>query len=497
MRPMENLMNNVLQRRSPSRVLSAGVAFLVTSTLLSGCGEGQAETAPEVSTAEVIRQDLQITAEATGQLEPMRTIEVKSKASGEVREVLVDTGDRVEPGTLLVTIDARDVQNDYNQSQADFDVAQERYNIAGAQLRRSEELLQAGVITAQEHEGRNLEYANARAALVRAETNLELARLRLQDVTIRSPLAGTVLSKTVEEGSVIQSAAGNVSGGTTLLTIANLDIIEVRTLVDQTDVGRIEAGLPAHVRVEALPNRTFSGQVEKIEPQAVVQQNVVMFPVVVHLDNSEGLLKPGMSAEVTMIIAERPQVLTLPNNAIVTVAEVAAAASVLGVPEARAQIDQAAFQELTRELVASRGGEAPARDTAAATDEGLQGLTPQEIRARVQSGDISPEQLREMRQGAGGRVAGGAGAQGFRQARAQTSSENGRPGVVFVRNANGQLSARAVLIGVNDWNNSEVLIGLEEGELVALVGGASLQAQQRERQQQMQNRMGGGLPFGR
>jgi HlyD family secretion protein len=497
MRPMENLMTNVPTRRRPGRVLHAGGAILVTTLLLSGCGEGQAEGAPSVSTADVLRQDLQITAEATGQLEPLRTIEVKSKASGEVREVLVDTGDRVEPGTLLVTIDARDVQNDYNQSRADLDVAQERYNIAGAQLRRSEELLQAGVITAQEHEGRNLEYANARASLVRAETNLELARLRLEDVTIRSPLAGTVLSKTVEEGSVIQSAAGSVSGGTTLLTIANLDVIEVRTLVDQTDVGRIEAGLPAHVRVEALPNRVFEGKVEKIEPQAVVQQNVVMFPVVVHLDNSEGLLKPGMSAEVTMIIAERPQVLTLPNNAIVTVNEVAAAASVLGVPEGRAQIDPAAFQELTRQLVASRGGEAPARDDAA-PPEPRGGMTPEQMRARVQSGEISPQQLREMMQGAGGRAAGAAaGAQGFRQARAQTSSENGRPGVVFVRDANGQLSARPVLIGVNDWNNSEILIGLEEGEAVALIGGAALQAQQRERQQQMQNRMGGGLPFGR
>jgi HlyD family secretion protein len=91
---------------------------------------------------------------------------------------------------------------------------------------------------------------------------------------------------------VIQSAAGSVSGGTTLLTIANLDVIQVRTLVDQTDVGRIQAGMAATVRVEALPDRVFEGKVEKIEPQAVVQQNVVMFPVVVHLDNADGSSSP-------------------------------------------------------------------------------------------------------------------------------------------------------------------------------------------------------------
>ncbi|TVP50025.1 MAG: efflux RND transporter periplasmic adaptor subunit, partial [Gemmatimonadales bacterium] len=298
-------MNEARPTRRPSRTLAGGAAILLTVTALAGCGEGQAEPAPTLSTSDVIRRNLQITAEATGTLEPIRTIEVKSKASGEVQQVMVDTGDRVEPGTLLVTIDARDVQNDYDQSEADHEVAQERLNISENQLRRSEELLAAGVITRQEHEGRNLEFANARAALVRAQTNLELARLRLQDVTIRSPLHGTVLSKTVEEGAVIQSASGSVSGGTTLLTIANLDIVQVRTLIDQTDVGRLEAGMTAHVRVEALPDRMFEGKVEKIEPQAVVQQNVIMFPVVVHLDNPDGLLKPGMSAEVTVIVAER------------------------------------------------------------------------------------------------------------------------------------------------------------------------------------------------
>jgi HlyD family secretion protein len=470
------MMNNARRTRRPSRTLVGGAAVLLTVTALAGCGEGQAETAPTLATSEVIRRNLQITAEATGTLEPIRTIEVKSKASGEVQQVMVDTGDRVVPGTLLVTIDARDVQNDFDQSEADYEVAQERLNISENQLRRSEELLAAGVITRQEHEGRNLDFANARAALVRAQTNLELTRLRLEDVTIRSPLQGTVLSKTVEEGAVIQSASGSVSGGTTLLTIANLDIVQVRTLIDQTDVGRIEAGMTAHVRVEALPDRMFEGKVEKIEPQAVVQQNVVMFPVVVHLDNPENLLKPGMSAEVTVIVAERPEALTLPNNAVVTQNEVLAAASVLGVPEARAQIDPAVFQEMSRELAARRGGGSAA---AAAGEQSAEGARPQQ----------APP--------AAGRARGGAGATGFQRARSGANAENGRPGVVFVRGADGLLSARAVLIGVNDWNNSEILMGVEEGEVVALIGGAALQARQQERNAQMQSRMGGGLPFGR
>jgi RND family efflux transporter MFP subunit len=233
--------------------------------LLGACGTGQAEEAPRYQLAEVVRQDLQVTAEATGQIEPVRKVEVKSKASGEVLEVLIETGDRVDPGSLLVRIDPRDVQNDYQQARADHEVAKERFAIAHAQLRRSENLFSGGVITEQEHEGRRLEYVNAQSNLVRAETSLELSRLRTEDVTIRAPLGGVVLERHVEEGTVIQSAAQNVSGGTTLLTIANLEVVQVRTLVDETDVGRIQPGMPVTVRVDAYADRTFRGVVEKID----------------------------------------------------------------------------------------------------------------------------------------------------------------------------------------------------------------------------------------
>ena len=153
-----------------------------------------------------------ITAEATGTVEPIRKVEVKSKASGEVLRLHVDIGDRVEPGALLAELDPRDVRNEFDQAEADLDVARARLEISQAQLERSEELLRLDVISTQEHESRSLDFANSRANLVRAETNYELSQLRMTDVTIRAPLAGTVLEKNVEEGQVIQSASQNVSG---------------------------------------------------------------------------------------------------------------------------------------------------------------------------------------------------------------------------------------------------------------------------------------------
>jgi HlyD family secretion protein len=469
------------------RLLAGGA-----TALMAACAAEEAVVPAGPTIVEAGRQHLEIIVEAAGELEPLRAVEVMSKASGEVIETLVDTGDPVETGTLVAQIDPRDVQNDFNQAEADYEVAQERLAIAESQLRRSEQLLAAGVITTQEHEGRDLEFANARANLVRAETSLGLARLRLADVTIRSPLTGTVLAMNVEEGQVISSPSGNVSGGTVLMTIADLSVMQVRTLVAEADVGRIEAGMTATVFVDAFQDRSFQGTVEKIEPQAVVEQNVVNFPVIVSLDNAEGILKPGMSADVSVLLAERPNAITLPNNAIVSFEEMAAAASVLGVPEDRLNLDPSAFQELRREV--AMGGAAPA-DSSAPSDsagprtgqvrisrEDLQGL-----RERVQSGDITPEEIQARIQaargggggliaigGPNGGVAGAAGEEGERAVRSNLSTAGGRPGIVFVEGPDGTLSPRPILVGVTDWSNSEILAGLDEGERVALIGVAAM-----------------------
>lgn len=311
-----------------------------------GCSEPEETNGVSLQTAPAELRGMRITAEADGQMEPVLKVEVKSKASGEILELFVDSGDEVEPGTLLATVDPRDVENAWKQALADLTVAQEREKIAEAQLYRNRRLLEEEVITTQEFESRELESANARAALVRAETNRDLAQLRLADVTIKAPMAGTILEKLVEYGQVIQSATQNVSGGTTLFVMANLDDMRVRTLVDETDVGKLAAGLPATVSVEAFPDRTFRGHIEKIEPQAIVQQNVTMFPVIVLLDNRAGLLKPGMNAEVEVLVDERTETVAVPNNAIVQPQEMAAAAEVLGLDPESVAFDYQAYGPL-------------------------------------------------------------------------------------------------------------------------------------------------------
>ena len=515
--------------------LAVGGAALLGA---SGCG-GDAAASDEASfaTAPVSRTDLRITAEATGLVEPVRTVEVKSKASGEVLRLHVDVGDRVDAGDLLAEVDPRDVLNAFNQAEADLEVAEARLEISQAQLARSVELLAAGVITQQEHEGSNLEAANARAQLVKGRTNLELARLRLGDVTIRAPLAGTIILKSVEEGAVIQSASGNVSGGTTLFQMANLEAMQVRTLVDETDVGQLEAGMESTVRVEAFPDRSFVGIIEKIEPQAEVQQNVTMFPVIVLLDNLSGLLKPGMNAEVEVLVNEALDVLTVPNNAVVQVNQMAPAAELLGLDPNDIQIDRAALRggPMRASGAPTEGRADPASEGRPTGGPGGFGDMSEEDRARmrelreqVAAGVISQDSLRaimvsmrgaargaETETGAeaaqavpsGERTRGGAGARtrgtapgdgGFTgrggRDRGQ-GQQDARVAIVFVVLEDGTIEPRPVRLGLGDWDQTAVLSGLQENDQVAIIGAAQLQAQQAEFLARMRER-GGGNPFG-
>jgi len=121
-----------------------------------------------------------------------------------------------------------------------------------------------------------------------------------------------------------------VSGGTTILKMADLTKVRVRALVNETDIGKVRPGLPAQVTVDAFPDRPFIGTVEKIEPQATIQQSVTMFPVLISIDNIARLLMPGMNGEVSIEVERRENVLAIPNDAVRSMNEVAAVAPLLG-----------------------------------------------------------------------------------------------------------------------------------------------------------------------
>jgi len=272
----------------------------------------------ELPTAVVEVRDITVSVSATGVLEPIKVVEVKSRASGEILQMPVEMGDIVERGQLLAQVDTRILDQEFKQADADLQSAITRKEIAERQYLRAQDLHQQDLISENDLEASEQNATNAQATLLRSEASLQLARERLEDATVTAPITGTIISKAVEEGVIITSSTSNVSGGTTLVRMADLSRLQIRTLVDEIDIGKVLAELEVESTVEAFPDRTFTGAVMKIEPQAVVQQSVTTFPVLSFVDNSDGMLLPGMNADVNIIIHRRPGVLAVPNEAVKT-----------------------------------------------------------------------------------------------------------------------------------------------------------------------------------
>jgi HlyD family secretion protein len=416
-------------------------------SLLIACKE---ETPPpSYQAVPVERRDIIVSAQASGAVQPDTTVEVKSKASGEVLQLHVETGEVVKRGTPLVRIDARNARNALAQAQADLDVARAKLTNATSQKGRADELFKSQSITQQEHEQALLDHADARSEVVRAQVAVDNARIQLEDTDVRAPITGTVLEKSVERGQVIASATQNVSGGTTLMKMADLNQVQVRTLVDETDIGKVQPGQPATVIVDAFPQRPFSGTVRKIEPQAQTEQNVTMFPVLVRIDNKEGLLRPGMNSEVEIHIGRRENVLAVPNAALRTQRDVGSAAQVLGLTPEKVQ----------QQLAAARSGDSAGRAS--------MGASPASGGATPTRGSGAGRNRRGSPQGQGAQY------------------------IVFVQR-NGQPTPTWVRTGLTDLDYSEVLQGLSASDSVLVLPSASLVQSQQEMRERFNRVTGGG-----
>ena len=535
-------------------VRSRSLATLAALVALAGCSRNK-EQAVAVQTAPVERRDIIVEAEATGTVEPVDTVAVKSKASGMITRLPVEVGSVVKPGDLLVQIDTRDVRNQYEQARAAYRAAQAQFSVARSAKERADQLAAQRVITAAEAETATGSYASAQAQVVTARTNLDIAQQRLEDATVKAQTGGTVISKPVSVGTVISSATSSVSGGTALLTIADLSRVRMRALVNETDIGNVKVGQPATVSVDAFPDRRFTGIVEKIEPQAVVQQSVTMFPVLVSLQNADRALLPGMNGEVTMRVQERDNVLAVPNDAVRSSRDVTTAALALGIPAD-------SVQGLMRAQFAGRrsGGASAAAGTPGSanvsndvgqtvpvTDSACNAVTAalakapgvqarmDSLRQRARDGSLDFQAMRDSMQtlyrragvdpqaagacqrrrfatnggtgggrasdGVGGSsagsasTAGAAGGAGGGGSSGTTRSGARTPRGVLVKDSGGG-SPRIVQRGVRNFDYTEVRGNVREGEQVALLGPVLLQAQRQQQNERMRSVTGGPLGGG-
>ncbi len=479
-------MRALVQFRARGLVFPA----LLASGLLVGCG-AKKEVTTVIGTVVVDRRTIVVDAQATGAVEPINVIEVKSKASGQITRMPVETGSQVKAGDLLVQVDTRDVKNQYDQSAADLRSAQASLEVAQSQKNRSDELYKTRIITTQEFEAAQLALTQAQGAIVRATTNVDLAKQRLEDATVIAPVNGTIIDKPVSLGQVIASATGSVSGGTTLLKMADLTKVRVRALVNETDIGNVRPGQSTRVTVDAYPERPFQGVVEKIEPQAVVQQSVTMFPVIVSLDNNDGLLKPGMNGEVSMLIDRRDNVLAVSNDAVRTVREAAVAATFVGLnPDSVS----AQVREMQARMRNNGGGTGAGAGQPAGDMPSAKSVPMGEATAEASPG-APPAATRGAKPGAKGAPTAAGGNSGGGARTAGASVTRVRTALVFVEDAPGKFSPRLVRLGASDYDYSEVISGLKEGEKVATLAVQALQAKRDQQNDRFRSMTGaGGMP---
>lgn len=460
----------------------------------------------------VVTRDIVVSAQASGAIQPDTTVEVKSKASGEILQIMSETGVTVERGQILIKIDPRTPRNAVAQASAQVEASKAALQVAETNKKRSDELFESRAITQQEHDQAVLDFANAKANLVSAQVALENASIQLEDVDVKAPITGTIIEKDVERGQVIASAISNVSGGTVLMRMANLQLVQVYTLVDETDIGKIQPGQRATVTVDAYPNRPFEGTVLKIEPRDTVSQNVTMFPVRVRIDNRDGLLKPGMNTEVEVHIGQAQNVLAVPNASLRTQKDVASAASVLGLNPADVEQQLAAAAttptpsgDSTQRVglaatVPGDSGKAPAgggkKPNTMTTPDGRtiplpEGVTEDQVKAifaKFRNGEQpTPAEraiLQKLRQSGGGqrRQGGNAGASNYLF---------GGDYIVFTIR-NGVITPKKVKTGITDLDYSEIKSGLAEGDSVLVLPSASLINSQQEFKNRFNRMTGGG-----
>ena len=304
--------------------------FIILVT--GGCGDNDEEF--DLYTIEKAESRyLELIIDASGSVEAISSIEIKSKASGEILYLGAEVGDKVKKGDVLARIDQRTPSNTLSQAEADIGVSKVKLNNAAAQLERGRQLHAGNSISDKAFEDIQELHSFAKAQLVRAEVYLENAKIALEDTLVRSPVTGKVITRQAEVGTVITSPTAAVGGGTLLMRMADLNKVRVRAYVDEVDIGKLSIGQEVSLKVSSYKDKEFLGYISKIEPLASVNQNVTTFPVLIDIDNKEELLLLGMTAEVKIKVIDAKTNLTVPSGALRTRKNIKFVATLLGMSD--------------------------------------------------------------------------------------------------------------------------------------------------------------------
>lgn len=254
----------------------------------------------EYITMDITRGDITQSVTATGEIQPVNTISVGSQVSGTIEEIFVDYNSHVKKGDILLTIEPSVLQSTVDEAKASLDSMKSELKYAQSEFNRNKSLYNDGFISRAEMEKSQTVYEQAQQAVNKAQYAYERAVTNLGYATITSPVDGTVISRKVDKGQTVAASFQTPD----LFEIAeDLSKMQIETAVSEADIGMIKDGMPVTFTVDAYPNMVFKGNVQQIRLSPTTVSNVVVYTVVIDVDNSDLKLMPGMTAFVTVVVA--------------------------------------------------------------------------------------------------------------------------------------------------------------------------------------------------
>jgi HlyD family secretion protein len=290
--------------------------LLVVAAAVLGWWHWSAEEAPGTAkyrTQAVDRGDIAQTITANGTLSPLTVVQVGTQVSGTVYRVHVDFNDRVEEGQVLAELDPALLQATLKQSEASLENARATLELARSNVARTETLFKRNLAPDSDLDQARERVKVAAAQVKTAEAQVERDRTNLKYAVIRSPIAGVVINRQVNVG---QTVAASFQTPTLFQIAQDLRRMQIDTSVAEADVGSLSTSFPVSFTVDAFPRQTFQGRILQIRLNPTIQANVVTYNVVVEAENPEGQLLPGMTAHVSIRVAERRDALRVPNAAL-------------------------------------------------------------------------------------------------------------------------------------------------------------------------------------
>ena len=273
---------------------------------------GEENKRAEYSMVNISRGDLRQVVTATGEIQPVNTVNVGSQVSGTIDNLYVDFNSTVKKGDILLTIEPSVLQATVDEANASLISAKSQRDYAKNEYERNKMLYADGFISRAEMEQSETTYQQAEQSVKRMQSQYERAVTNLGYATITSPVDGTVISRKVDVGQTVAASFQTPD----LFEIAeDLTKMQIETSVSEADIGVIKDGQPVTFTVDAYPTETFEGVVRQIRLSPTVTSNVVVYTVVIDVDNTDLRLKPGMTAFVTIIISEKENVWKAPNAA--------------------------------------------------------------------------------------------------------------------------------------------------------------------------------------